>query len=171
MESQERWAAIGGLFHDRDDADRFVWMRGFARRRPEALAAGRRLAAWPAANATMVDSDRRLRCGLRGSASIQPAAPRALVAPLAGGRGLERCTAWLHETLADGTCDTGWPARCSPRSRALGTNVAAWRTEPAENTFPALPVRGDMPSSGPPPSPTTRRTPPPSPPSPCDPTW
>jgi len=32
--------AIGGLFHDRDDADRFVWMRGFAsmEARREALA-------------------------------------------------------------------------------------------------------------------------------------
>ena len=31
VESQEAVGMrLGGLFHDRDDADRFVWMRGFA---------------------------------------------------------------------------------------------------------------------------------------------
>jgi hypothetical protein len=49
-------------------------------------------------------------------------------------------TAWLHEP-GHGTCD--WLARdVQPLlATALGTNVATWRTEPAENTFPALPVR------------------------------
>src|SRR5690349_21696392 len=64
VESQEELGmAIGGLFHDRDDADRFVWMRGFGsmEKRREALAAFYGGPVWkqhgPAANATMVDSD------------------------------------------------------------------------------------------------------------------
>ena len=51
-------------------------------------------------------------------------------------------TAWLHEP-GHGTCS--WLARdVQPLlASALGTTVATWCTEPAENTFPALPVRPD----------------------------
>ena len=71
---------IGGLFHDRDDPDRFVWMRGFASmdERCEALAAFYGGPVWkehgPAANATMVDSDDVLL--LRPTEPPHPPQPR-----------------------------------------------------------------------------------------------
>ena len=66
VESQEALGtAVGGLFHDRDDPDRFVWMRGFASMearkdgagRPSTSAARRGRSTVRAANATMIDSD------------------------------------------------------------------------------------------------------------------
>ncbi|MES2581520.1 MAG: NIPSNAP family protein [Pseudomonadota bacterium] len=54
---------VVGTFRDLDDADRFVWLRGFADQamRPKALAAFYDGPVWArhraAANATMVDSD------------------------------------------------------------------------------------------------------------------
>ena len=140
VESQEDLGiAIGGLFEDRDDPDRFVWMRGFAsmEARKDALTAfyfgGE---AWkqhgPAANATMIDSDDVLL--------LRPTDPPVLSRPAAGDGVV--ATVWLHPPGA-GTCD--WLTRTMhPRlERTLGATVAAWRTEPAENTFPALPVRPD----------------------------
>jgi hypothetical protein len=140
VESQEELGiAVGGIFEDRDDPDRFVWMRGFAsmEARKDALTAfyfgGE---AWkrhgPAANATMVDSDDVLL--------LRPTDPPVLSRPAADDSVV--ATVWLHAHGA-GTCD--WLTRMvHPRlERALGTTVAAWRTEPAENTFPALPVRPD----------------------------
>jgi len=150
VESQEALGmAIGGLFHDRDDPDRFVWMRGFAsmETRREALAAFYGGPVWrehgPAANATMVDSDDvlLLRPTEPGHPSADPG-PRAPVGAEPRRDVWVVVTAWLHEP-GDGTC--AWLAReVQPAlARALGTNVATWRSEPAENTFPALPVRGD----------------------------
>src|SRR5215212_5421450 len=127
VESQkELGIAIGGIFEDCDDPDRFVWMRGFAsmEERKDALTAfyfGS--AAWkrhgPAANATMVDSDDVLL--------LRPTVPPVL-APPAAGDGVV-ATLWLHAPGA-GTC--GWLTRqVHPRlERALDTTVAAWRTEP-----------------------------------------
>ena len=64
VESQEALGmAVGGLFRDRDDADRFVWMRGFSSMEARRVALGAFYGGpvWkqhgPAANATMVDSD------------------------------------------------------------------------------------------------------------------
>jgi hypothetical protein len=150
VESQEALGmAIGGLFRDRDDADRFVWMRGFdsMESRHEALAAFYGGPVWkrhgPAANATMVDSDDVLLLRPTDPAHrpLEPG-PRAAVGAVATGDEWVVVTAWLHEP-GHGTCD--WLARdVQPLlAKALGTNVATWRTEPAENTFPALPVRPD----------------------------
>jgi len=150
VESQEALGmAIGGLFRDRDDADRFVWMRGFASMelRREALAGFYGGPVWkehgPAANATMVDSDDvlLLRPTDPQHSPLEPG-PRALVGAAPGPDEWVVVTAWLHEP-GHGTCD--WLARdIQPLlEKGLGTNVATWRTEPAENTFPALPVRPD----------------------------
>jgi hypothetical protein len=130
VESQEELGiAIGGLFEDLDDPDRFVWMRGFAsmEARREALQAfyfGSR--AWkehgPAANATMIDSDDVLL--------LRPAdPPRPGALPAAGDL---RAAVWLHQP-GDGTCER--------LADELGPDTAAWRTLLVENTFPALPVR------------------------------
>ena len=141
--------AVGGLFHDRDDAERFVWIRGFASmdHRREALAAFYGGPVWkqhgPAANATMVDSDDVLL--LRPTAPPHPPARPGARAPVGAepvGDEWVVVTAWLHEP-GRGTCD--WLARdVQPAlEKTLETFVATWRTEPAANTFPALPVRDD----------------------------
>jgi hypothetical protein len=150
VESQESLGmAVGGLFHDRDEPDRFVWMRGFGsmESRREALEAFYGGPVWkqhgPAANATMVDSDdvlllrptepphRPVVTGARAPVGATTAADEWVVIAV-----------WLHEP-GHGTC--AWLAgEVEPLlSTALGTSVATWRTEPAENTFPALPVRAD----------------------------
>jgi hypothetical protein len=150
VESQEALGmAVGGLFHDRDDADRFVWMRGFdsMESRREALAAFYGGPVWkrhgPAANATMVDSDDvlLLRPTDPPHLPLEPG-PRAAVGAIAAGDEWVVATAWLHQP-GHGTC--AWLAgTVQPLlAEALGTTVATWRTEPAENTFPALPVRPD----------------------------
>ena len=148
VESQDALGmAIGGLFRDRDDPDRFVWLRGFGSMegRREALAAFYGGPVWkghgPAANATMVDSDDVLL--LRPTEPPHPAlgpGPRAPAGAVARGDEWVVVTAWLHEP-GQGTC--AWLAESVQPllASALGTTVATWRTEPAENTFPALPVR------------------------------
>jgi len=151
VESQEALGmAIGGLFHDRDDADRFVWMRGFSsmEARRDALGAFYGGPVWkqhgPAANATMIDSDDvlLLRPTEPPHPALAPGPPRAPVGAAATGDEWVVVTAWLHEP-GHRTCS--WLAReVQPLlASALGTTVATWRTEPAENTFPALPVRPD----------------------------
>lgn len=143
VESQEELGiAIGGIFHDLDNPDRFVWMRGFAsiEERKDALTAfyfGSE--AWKrhgrAASATMVDSDDVLL--LRPTDPPRPPHP-----PGADRNERVIITVWLHRP-GEGTCN--WLTRdIQPvLARALGTTVAAWRTEPAQNSFPALPVRTD----------------------------
>jgi hypothetical protein len=150
VESQEEvGTAVGGLFHDRDDPDRFVWVRGFAsmEARKAALEAFYHGPVWKrhaaAANATMIDSDDVLL--LRPTDPPHPPAepgPRAPVGASVTSDEWVLATVWLHEP-GHGTCD--WLTRDvrSDLVQALGTDVAAWRTEPAENTFPALPVRPD----------------------------
>jgi hypothetical protein len=150
VESQEALGMrVGGLFRDRDDADRFIWMRGFAGmpERCEALAAFYGGPVWkrhgPAANATMVDSDDVLL--LRPTVPVRPPLappPRPPVGAAASSDELVAVTAYLHRPAA-GTCE--WlAANAHPvLEKALGSRVAMWRTEPAENTFPALPVRSD----------------------------
>jgi hypothetical protein len=151
VESQEALGmAIGGLFLDRDDPDRFVWMRGFAsmEERREALAAFYGGPVWkehgPTANATMLDSDDvlLLRPTEPAHPPRAPAPRRPPVGAVASGDPWVLVTVWLHEP-GRGTC--AWLAgHVHPvLTRAIGTNVATWRSEPAENTFPGLPVRGD----------------------------
>jgi hypothetical protein len=90
----------------------------------------------------MVDSDDVLL--LRPSEPAHPPAeprPRAPVGATAA-RDDWVVTAWLHPPGRNTCC---WLAKeVQPLLvEALGTNVATWRTEPADNTFPALPVRDD----------------------------
>jgi hypothetical protein len=140
---------IGGLFHDRDDPDKFVWMRGFPSMegRRDALTAFYGGPVWkaqgPAANATMVDTADVLL--LRPThPPHQPLAPgpRAPIRAVAGNDEWVLVTVLLHAAGRD-TC--AWLARdVQPiLQEHLGMAVATWRTEPAENTFPALPVRPD----------------------------
>lgn len=133
-----------GQFRDLDDADRFVWLRGFAdmAARAAALPAFYGGPVWAAhrdaANATMVDSDDVLL--------LRPAWPGAGLpaggarVPQPGGVLLARV---LH--LRDAP-DAGLLTLCrdviAPQLTQAGARLQGWyATEPAANSFPRLPVR------------------------------
>ena len=118
-----------GLFRDLDDADRFVWIRGFAdmESRRDALAAFYGGPVWKrhrqAANATMIDSDNVLLLRLACGTSF----PRTIASPM------------VHITTFsfDAPVDDGVVEAIHRDLRPL----TILRTESAPNTFPALPVR------------------------------
>lgn len=141
VESQDRCGAyVLGQFRDLDRPDRFVWLRGFdgMPERARALGAFYGGPVWKAhsraANATMIDTDdvRLLRpAGGWRSLRMSPPGERlqvaGMVCPLArpAGRGL--VAAFQRELI--------------PALAALGVRTSALMvTEPARNTFPALPV-------------------------------
>jgi hypothetical protein len=141
---------LGGLFLDRDDPDRFVWFRGF-----EDVSA-RRLAlesfydgpVWKqfrdAANATMLDSDDVLL--LRPTEPARPAPDPAAERPAADTAGPS--DAWVTVSVYVHPPDphlTTWLTEefHAAAEQQLRVPVATYRTEPAENNFPALPVRPD----------------------------
>ncbi|HSW05840.1 NIPSNAP family protein [Aquabacterium sp.] len=129
-----------GQFHDLADADRFVWLRGFADMpaRAQALADFYGGPVWQAhrneANATMIDSDNVLL--LRPCVGLpQPAA----VAP--GGSAVFATLCPLR-TLADDALRRCVAEQLLPRLQQPGVRLlAVLETEPAANTFPRLPVR------------------------------
>lgn len=144
IETQE---AVGmdvlGQFRDLDDADRFVWLRGFASMaaRAEALASLYGGPVWQAhrtaANATMVDSDNVLLLRPAGASmpleawrrSKAPAgALLALVCPLSASPDTHFVDAFLHDWLP-------------LIARHGGTLAGCCVTESSANTFPQLPVR------------------------------
>lgn len=152
VETQEACGMrLFGQFRDLDDADRFVWLRGFADmdRRAAALGAFYGGSAWKAhrdaANATMIDSDdvlllRPLRedggFALDGAVRA-PAAATASRTRLVVGLvfGVPRGDDLFAERLEHGVA--AWIAR------ADATPLASFISEHAPNTFPALPVRED----------------------------
>lgn len=120
-----------GTFRDLDDADRFVWLRGFADMpsRADALQRFYGGPAWRAhrdeANATMIDSDDvlLLRPVLPLPRAARPARTAALAAAVI-------------------------PSQGSPMDAALAAfeavgarPLAAFETEASPNNFPRLPVR------------------------------
>jgi hypothetical protein len=132
VESQEATGmSIIGTFHDLDRPDRFVWLRGFPdmESRAAALSAFYGGPVWrahrAAANATMVDSDNVLL--------LRPAGPRpgfdltGAVRPPVGAR---PPSSVIFATICYGE-----------RPEPLIDPLASFETEPAENNFPALPVR------------------------------
>lgn len=151
VESQE---ALGmrliGQFRDLDDADCFVWLRGFASmatRRP-ALASFYGGPVWAAhraaANTTMLDSDNvlLLRPAWRGAAPAPYAARRAPPGALALPAGAVALTVFPlaaapgAEQLA--RCADELPTACATQ----GATWQAWyASEPSANDFPGLPVR------------------------------
>lgn len=132
---------VFGPFRDLDDANRFVWMRGF----PDMPERKRMLAAFyggpvwmahrQAANATMLDSDNVLL--LRP----EPAARTA------SGSGVQRhnlLIANIHYLTSSAIEEFAsfFEHSMRPRLAETGAHVfASFRTEDAPNTFPKLPVR------------------------------
>jgi NIPSNAP len=152
VESQEAAGmAIVGQFRDLDDPDRFVWIRGFASMpaRATALASFYGGPVWKqhaaAANATMIDSDNvlLLRPATARAGFPAPTTPR----PPAGQQAaaLPSCllvTLYYRDRPFDPAFTSFFEREARPLLAAAGAAPLAWfRTEYAENTFPALPVR------------------------------
>jgi hypothetical protein len=119
-----------GQFRDLDDPDRFVWLRSFAdmEARRAALAAFYGGPVWAAhrdaANATMVDSDDVLLLRPLRATFDLPLLPRP--SPAAA---MTDTVVSIDVSLRD------------DRMVSADDALAVLCTEPAENTFPALPVR------------------------------
>ena len=143
VESQEAMGMrLLGQFRDLDDPDRFVWLRGFRDMmvRPAALGAFYGGPVWrahrEAANATMIDSDNVLLLRPAGRALPFTNGPRSR----AGG-----------SLIVATICSLAEPPRAFRRffedrlrpvlDATRGSPIASFETEPAENNFPALPVR------------------------------
>lgn len=137
----ESQAAVGaqvlGTFRDRDDPDRFVWMRGFAdmASRARALDAFYSGPVWRAhrnaANATIRDSDNVLL--------LRPLGARAGI-----GKGAGETLAFIHYLAAPQveTFTGFFENRLRREAEAVGlTVVGTFVTEAAANSFPRLPVR------------------------------
>jgi hypothetical protein len=143
VESQEELGMdLIGTFRDADDADRFIWLRGFPdmESRTISLAAFYGGPVWKAnriaANDTMIDSDNVLL--LRpawDSAGFPKGGVRAPVGATAPPKSM--VTANIYYLHAPVTA-----AFLEPFRKLVTPNIiAAFVTETSENTFPALPVR------------------------------
>lgn len=130
---------VRAVFRDLDDADRFVWMRGFTDMdaRKAALEAFYFGPVWKEhrteANSMIVDSDNVLLLrpvtGTVGPASM-------------GGKGLVRVTIYRLRDVDPAAFAQLFAARIQPLIEAAGGHVVAtMATEAAVNTFPRLPVR------------------------------
>lgn len=151
LEGQEQYGMqILGQFRRRTHPDQFVWLRGFPDMdvRRQALQSFYSGPIWQAhgraANATMLDSDNvlllkpaRATSGLRSDSSHRP----AMDAQDSVG-GLVLATIYAFDAPVESRCVECFETQIAP---VLGTAGAAllgyYVTEPAENTFPALPVR------------------------------
>jgi hypothetical protein len=151
VETQE---AVGmtvmGQFRDLDDADRFVWLRGFSDMltRQAGLASFYGGPVWKAhreaANATMMDSDNvlLLRPAWPGSGvsthDLQRAPPSLITTT--GGL-LDASIFYLSKPVSDELLDL-CRLTLSPLLERAGARVLGWYvTETAPNNFPGLPVR------------------------------
>jgi hypothetical protein len=146
IESQE---AVGisviGQFRDLDRPDRFVWLRGFENldERVRSLAEFYGGPVWRAhsaeANATMVDTDDVLL--------LRPAGPGSAFR-LNGARRSEGAAGFVETTIVhldgadQGSAVRGFEREVAPAIAESGGKLLGYFvTEPAENTFPSLPVR------------------------------
>ncbi|TDD48278.1 NIPSNAP family protein [Kribbella antibiotica] len=135
---------IAGQFRDLDDPDRFVWLRGFRSMaaRAEALNAFYYGPIWrehaEAANATMLDSDNAL---LLEPIFLSPEYPGP-EAPRDSALGDSVIAGMVHP--ADSGFVEHFQHTMLPAIAELGVlPLAVFRSLPAENNFPALPLRDD----------------------------
>ncbi|HUG25720.1 NIPSNAP family protein [Piscinibacter sp.] len=151
VESQEHVGmTVIGTFVDLDNADRFVWLRGFAdmAARARALAAFYGSPVWQAhrdaANATMVDSDNvlLLRPADASSGFGRSRAPRAPVGTLRRPPGLVVAHIGSFAEPPGEEFHALFRHTVQPLLAGAGSEVlAAFVTEPGPNDFPRLPVR------------------------------
>jgi hypothetical protein len=145
VESQEEVGMkVIGQFRDRDEPDRFVWLRGFPdmATRAESLAAFYGGPVWrahrEAANATMIDSDdvlllRPARTGAEFALDGERGKPHGVV---------EATVVQLNGAAEEAEILSLFAAEIAPRVVAAGGSIlGSFVTEAAENTFPSLPVR------------------------------
>lgn len=141
---------IVGQFRDLDRPDRFVWVRGFRDMtvRTPMLTEFYRGPTWKehasAANATMRDvSDvLLLRPASRGSGFQWPEGPRLPVAAAKPPGSVVTATVYHCGRPVDAGFVEFFLDRVQPVLAGAGaTPLACLQTEPAENTFPSLPVR------------------------------
>ena len=153
VESQEALGMeVVGQFRDLDRPDRFVWLRGF----PDMTARRRALSAFyggpvwaehkDVANTTMVDFDDVLL--LRPHAPDTAFPPSDAPRPQAGSGDQPRSivTATVYRLAQPCTAELMhlFTSLVEPPLAAAGAaRVALLQTEPAQNTYPALPVRED----------------------------
>lgn len=138
-----------GQFRDLDDADAFVWLRGFSdmRARRQALEAFYGGPVWKrharAANATMVDSDNVLL--LRPLSGLElDAAGRPAPGSTGSGPGLLVLTIYPLAESTAGDFPGFFARKLEPALRSAGVSVlATYATERSPNTYPALAVRED----------------------------
>jgi hypothetical protein len=151
VETQE---ALGmqviGQFRDLDDADRFVWLRGFAdmAARRRGLAAFYGGPVWAAhraaANATMIDSDNvlLLRPAWPGAADSLLAGQRAALGTTEAPPGRVEAAVFRLREPAGAELLACCRERGSAILSAAGALCQAWVvTESQANDFPRLPVR------------------------------
>lgn len=151
VESQEQVGMrLIGQFRSSDQPDRFVWLRAFRdmETRREALSAFYGGPVWKAhrerANATMIDSSNVLL--LRPAGASPGVAAEGHWRPPVGSDAVppSRFVATICSLPApvDAKFVGFFEDRVKPALSALGGEPLTWfQTEPAENTFPALPVR------------------------------
>jgi hypothetical protein len=143
VESQEAAGmSVLGQFRDLDDLDRFVWLRGFPdmESRAAALASFYGGPVWKAhrdrANATMVDSSDVLL--LRPVDAAAGFDLTGAVRPPVGAAAARGSSPLVTATI----CHLDAPLDGRLRPALSGPHLlGCFETEPAENTFPALPVR------------------------------
>lgn len=151
LESQEEFGArVIGQFRDLDRPDMFVWLRGFPdmETRRYALTEFYSGPVWQqhrsAANATMIDSDNvlllkpaRAGSGFARERASRPA-PGAVSAPAA----IITASIWYFAAPIETAAIERFDREALPALASEGAPAIAWFvTEPAENNFPALPVR------------------------------
>ncbi len=151
VESQE---AVGielvGTFRDLDRPDRFVWIRGF----PDMPARAASLQAfyggpvWQShrdvANATMIDSDNvmLLRPAAKGAGFATPNASRAPAGASVRPQSRVLATIYFFTAPVDDAFRRSFDDEFAPVLVEAGAApIARLETDPAENTFPRLPVR------------------------------
>ena len=155
VETQEATGMrVIGQFRDQGDADRFVWLRGFAGmpERARTLAAFYGGPVWQAhrdaANATMIDSDNvlLLRPAWPGAGLDLRGWVRAPLGSTTGGAArrpglVVAQIALLHQAANDQMVGT-FNTTVAPLLRQAGASIrACYVTEPSPNSFPRLPVR------------------------------
>jgi hypothetical protein len=151
IETQESCGMVPfGHFRDLDDADTFVWLRGFSRadERRGALQAFYGSPAWTshrdAANATMVDSDNVLLLrSARGGSGFDLRGLRRPAAAAAESHSpsLVAVTVFMLRAPADDVLVAAFEAALLPALRRHARRVAYLVTDERPNDFPRLPVR------------------------------